>query len=229
MADEGYKVVLKEQKVNRLTLTTANIALVLIPYLGSRLAKAGRQVRFFVNKNLSETAEVLGDGSVSTILGDVPLVPPPIISVEVDGTPIKNHILEVSLPYPKPKMELRRDEISEKNSKEWEILIGVEVRDEKGCGVEADYVYTALWDGDFRESPRRADIEGRDVFDFHLPKGFRQVKVKVRLDKIDCESELIIKEPLPPLPRMSLEQKLLWMSGALIFLLLIIGAIYFGQ
>ena len=231
MADNesGFRIVLKDQKVSPVTLTTANLGLILIPYFGARLARPGRAVRFFINKNLSKTAEVLGNGSVSTILEDVSLVPPPIISVDVDGTPIRNHILEVSLPYPKPKMELRRDAISEKSSWEWEVLVGVEVRDEKGCGVEADYVYTAVWDGDFRESPRRADISGRDVFEVCLPKGFRRAKVKVKLEKLDCEQELVIKEPLTPIPAMSLEQKLLWLSGALIFLLLIIGAIYFGQ
>ena len=227
MADGGYKVVLKEQRVTQVTLTTANIGLVLIPYHDSRLARPGRVVRFFINKNLSKTAEVMGDGSVSTILEDVPLIPPPIISVDVDGTPIKDQLLEVNLPYPKPKMIIRRGEMSGEKGK-WEVEMKVEVHDEKGYGVEADYGYEVVWDGNFVDGGRKTDKDddGRDTFSMVMPKGFRQAKVRVKLDKIDCERELVIKEPVEPLPDMSpKDKKRLWI-GSVVFLAVILFSVF---
>lgn len=228
MAD-GFRIVIKEQRVNLVTLTTANIGLIIIPYQGSQLARAGREVRFFVNKNLSKTAVVMGDGSVSTILEDVSLIPSPIISVDVDGTPIHDQVLEINLPYPKPKLNLRRGEIEDKGK--WEAVIKVEVHDEKGCGVAADYVWEARWDGDFVDAGGRTDKDddGRDTFTVFLPKGFQQAKVKVKLDKLDCERELIIKEPLPPLPELSLRTKIFLVAVAAVFLLLVFLGVYLGQ
>jgi|SRR3989344_118047 len=230
MADqEGFRVVVREQKVSPVTLTSVNIGLVIIPYQGSRLARPGREVRFFVNKNLSKTAAVMAGGSVSTILENVPLVPPPIISVDVDGTPIRDHVLEINLPSPKPKMVLRRGEIEDKGK--WEIPVKVEVHDEKGCGVEADYVWEARWGGDFLDSGGRTDKDddGRGIFTVFLPKGFRQAMVKVKLEKLDVERELTIREPAPSLPKMPVKQKLFTAFVVSLFLLLVVGALYLGR